>query len=211
MKVVASFAHSLRRIAALLLVRRGIRGRVRQPPRKSEATEPFNYWRAGTLLLVAFAILPFLIALIMVYIAIKLAFVILFSFVFGNRNRGGFGGGVGGGQNFFDHLLFHQLLSKIFERKPMPVYHYLVEAGSEIVEVRQEQEFISGAIYQGHEVELWGSRRGGTLWIKGGRNLTTGARLFCRPNLWKGAFLIAAVAAGAGLIVLFASAGLSAL
>ena len=161
---------------------------MRQTPRQSEEPEPFNLWKIGTLIVGFFALAPILIPIWLALFAIKLGFMISLSLI--SPRLGGLVGGRRRGPSILDELLFYRMTEVLFRTQNRPVYHHLLDCDGDVLEARQAGEFLAGAIHTGHDVSLVGTRFGGILRIRFGRNHTTGGILLPRPNPWFVGFAI---------------------
>jgi hypothetical protein len=166
----------------------GWRGHVRQVPRRSEEPEPFNLWKIGAIVVGFLVLAPILIPIWLVLFAIKLGILITVGMV--SPRLGGLLGGRKRSPSILDELLFYRMTEVLFRSQPRPVYHYLLDCDGDILEARQAGEFLAGAIHTGHDITLVGTRFGGILRIRYGRNHTTGGVLLPRPNRWFLAFLV---------------------
>ena len=146
------------------------RGPVPMSPR-------FNLWKAVTLLLLALALGPFFLSLWALVFSLRVTL-----WALGPR-------GLMRDPGLMEGMLIHQLLGCVVRARPaVPVYHHRLErpdVSRELVLVRQEGEFLDGCIMVGNTVRLFGARRGGTLLVRGGFNLTLGSRLTLRRNPWR--------------------------
>ncbi len=138
-------------------------------------------WKIASILLLAIAMMPFLLMLCAILIAFRIALSML------GFRTGGRGGGLLG-----EIFAFHLIGSLIRPADPVAVYFYVVSTPSGHVMVRQEGELVDGRVFVGNRVRLLATRRDGVLVLQDGMNHTLGTRLRARRSGWRLFFLVAA-------------------
>jgi hypothetical protein len=173
-----------------------VEGAVVQTHGPSQMRTPRSGWTIGSALLIVAALLP--IGLVFWFVAF--AFGLLLALIgFGRR---------AGGRGLFTEILVFQWVRVLFDRpEPTPVYHHVVRTADALVSVRQEGEFAGSRIILGHRVRLRGQRRGGTLVVRDGQDLTLDAELVRAPNVWRAVFVGLVVVVAAEYSLLFGMAG----
>lgn len=169
-----------------------LRGTVRRSQPPTQMDPRTDLFRLGTLGFITLILLPFVAALCGVRLALS----------FMTPCRGG------GGVSTLGPALAHSAMGSLLHdaREKWTVYHYVVDTGSDLVSVRQEDEFLDGRLVEGHDVTLSGTWRNGTFFVHEGRDDTLGSRFTRRTNPWKISFLALAILFGGFLLASLGSA-----
>ena len=154
----------------------GTRGLVDAQVHRSEIDEPFQPWRAATLMVLTAwgcsLVLPLAVATVVATTVFQLAGFRLPSL------------GVG---RWISLLVWPRMRP---QPRKVAVTHFLLRGPQGVQEVRLVGSLRSGTIHPGHDLEVWGRQRDGTLWLERARDHTAGTELHRPHDWWRTGFFL---------------------